>query len=185
MATPAHEEHEDRYEDGHEDSYEHHDEGHDGAPGPGTPITDEEYTELGKTLGMLLHRFMRARQENDGGGTAVLAMIAKCGPVRASDVAKELFLDLSTVSRHVQHLERDGLIERAPDPSDRRATTLHLTGLGEKHITDFWQRRIDAMREGLGGWDPEEMRTLMRLLNRYVDDYIGILGRASGHDHDD
>lgn len=178
MATPAENVPEDQPENQLEDQHEDHDEN----AAPGAPITDEEYTELGRTLGMLLHRIMRARQENDGGGTAVLAMIAKCGPVRASDVAKELFLDLSTISRHVQHLERDGLIERAPDPNDRRATTLHLTGLGEKHMDDFWQRRIEAMREGLGDWDPEEMRTLMRLLNRYVEDYIGILGRASSHD---
>jgi DNA-binding MarR family transcriptional regulator len=160
-----------------------HDEGRDAAAkaAPGAPITDEEYSDLGRTVGQLLHRVMRARQENDGGGTAVLGMLAKCGPVRASDLAKELFLDLSTVSRHVQHLERDGLIERAPDPRDRRATTLHLTALGRKHLDDFWQRKIEAMREGLDDWDPEEMRTLLRLLRRYVEDYVGKnVGRGPG-----
>lgn len=141
------------------------------------PITDDEYSELGRSMGMLLHRMLRARQENDGGGTAVLAMVAKCGPIRASELAKELFLDLSTISRHVQHLERDGLIERAPDPNDRRATILTLTGLGEKHMTAHWQRRIDAMREGLGHWDPDEMRTLIRLMGAYVEDFIAIVGR--------
>jgi DNA-binding MarR family transcriptional regulator len=174
-AGPAHEGHENH--EGRENHKSHgvpeHREG---------PITDEEYSDLGRTMGMLLHRIMRARQESDGGGTAVLAMLSKCGPVRASDLARELFLDLSTVSRHVQHLERDGLIERAPDPSDRRATTLHLTGLGEKHIDDFWQRRIDAMRDGLGHWDPQEMRTLITLMHRYVEDYIGILGKGPGTD---
>ena len=151
---------------------------------PGAPVTDEEYSDLGRTVGQLLHRAMRARQENDGGGTAVLGMLAKCGPVRASDLARELFLDLSTVSRHVQHLERDGLIERAPDPHDRRATTLHLTGLGTKHLDDFWQRKIEAMREGLDDWDPQEMRTLLRLLRRYVEDYPGRnVARGPGTDN--
>lgn len=157
--------------------------GDEGGEAPSGPITDEEYSDLGRTIGMLLHRIMRARQESDSGGKAVLAMLSKCGPVRASDLAKELFLDLSTVSRHVQHLERDGLIERAPDPHDRRATTLHLTGLGEKHIDDFWQRRIDAMRDGLDHWDPADMRTLMSLMHRYVEDYTGILGKGPGADN--
>lgn len=199
MATPADKDqprnehlHADEGTRNHEGQGTSEGQGTNEGPGPGEgtgiatgPVTDEEYSDLGRTIGMLLHRIMRARQENDSGGTAVLAMLSKCGPVRASDLAKELFLDLSTVSRHVQHLERDGLIERAPDPHDRRATTLHLTGLGEKHIDDFWQRRIDAMRDGLGHWEPEEIRTLMRLMHRYAEDYTSILGKGPGSDADD
>ncbi|MEY9930073.1 DNA-binding MarR family transcriptional regulator [Catenulispora sp. GP43] len=141
------------------------------------PLTDEEYSELGKTMGMLFQRIMRSRREPEGGQIAALSMLAKCGPIRSSDLAKELFLDQSTVSRHVAHLETDGLVEKVADPNDGRATQLHLTDLGQKHIHDFWHKRIEAMREGFEHWDPEDLRTLGRLMNRYVEDFAAIVAK--------
>jgi len=143
----------------------------------GEPLSDEEYSELGKTMGMLFQRIMRARKEPEGGQIAALAMLSKCGPVRSSDLAKELFLDQSTVSRHVAHLEADGLVEKVADPSDRRATQLHLTELGHKHIQDFWQKRIDAMRAGFDHWDPQDLRTLKQLMSRYMEDFSAIVAK--------
>ncbi|GAA2057804.1 hypothetical protein GCM10009839_79220 [Catenulispora yoronensis] len=144
---------------------------------PGERLSDEEYTELGKTVGMLFRGVMRSRKEPEGGQIAVLMMLHKCGPTRSSDLAKELFLDQSTVSRHVAHLEADGLIEKVADPNDRRATQLHLTELGHKHVKDFWQKRIDSMREGFGHWDPEDLRTLSRLMSRYVEDFSAMIAK--------
>lgn len=141
------------------------------------PLSDEEYSELGKTMGVLFQRIMRARKEPEGAQLAVLGMLARCGPIRPSDLAKELFLDQSTVSRHVAHLEADGLLAKVADASDRRATQLHLTDLGQKHIQDFWQRRIDAMREGFGHWDPQDLRTLKQLMNRYNEDFGAIVAK--------
>ena len=141
------------------------------------PLSDEEYSDLGKSMGMLFQRIMRSRKEPEGGQLAALGMLSRCGPVRSSDLAKELFLDQSTVSRHVAHLEADGLVEKVADPSDRRATQLHLTELGHKHIKDFWQQRIDAMREGFEHWDPEDLRTLTRLMTRYVEDFAAIIAK--------
>ncbi|NUR26490.1 MAG: winged helix-turn-helix transcriptional regulator [Catenulispora sp.] len=141
------------------------------------PLSDEEFTELGKTVGMLFQRIMRARKEPEGGQISALMMLAKCGPVRSSDLAKELFLDQSTVSRHVAHLEASGLVEKVADPTDGRATQLHLTELGTKHVQDFWQQRITAMREGFEHWDPEDLRTLSRLMVRYVEDFSAIITR--------
>jgi DNA-binding MarR family transcriptional regulator len=143
----------------------------------GEPLSDEEYSELGKTMGMLFQRIMRSRKEPEGGQLAALGMLSRCGPVRSSDLAKELFLDQSTVSRHVAHLEADGLVEKVADPSDGRATQLHLTDLGHKHIQDFWQKRIDAMREGFGHWDPQDLRTLKHLMSRYIEDFSAIVAK--------
>jgi DNA-binding MarR family transcriptional regulator len=142
------------------------------------PLSDEEYSELGKTMGMLFQRIMRSRREPEGGQLAALSMLAKCGPVRSSDLAKELFLDQSTVSRHVAHLEADGLVEKVADPNDGRATQLHLTDLGQKHIHDFWHKRIDAMRDGFEHWDPADLRTLGRLMTRYVEDMASIVAKS-------
>ena len=128
-------------------------------------------------MGMLFQRIMRSRREPEGGQIAALSMLSKCGPVRSSDLAKELFLDQSTVSRHVAHLEADGLVEKVADPYDGRATQLHLTDLGHKHIQDFWQKRIDAMREGFEHWDRQDLRTLGTLMSRYIEDFSAIVAK--------
>ena len=120
---------------------------------------------------------MRARQDTEAGTISVLSMLAKCGPARASDLAKALMLDLSTVSRHVQSLERAGFVEKTPDATDRRATNLDLTPAGKDEIERIWRRRIDMMRDGLSHWDPEELRTFSRLLSRYSEDFTAIIAK--------
>ena len=150
----------------------------------GEPLSDEEYSELGRTIGMLFRGIMRARKEPEGGQIAALMMLSKCGPVRSSDLAKELFLDQSTISRHIAHLEADGLVEKVADPTDRRATRLHLTELGQKNVKDYWQKRIETMREGFQHWDPEDMRTLSRLMVRYVEDFSAIIAKNHEKTHE-
>jgi DNA-binding MarR family transcriptional regulator len=143
------------------------------------PLTDEEFGALGKTLGTLIHYVMRARQDNaEAGMTSVLSVLAKCGPIRASEVAQLLFLDLSTVSRHVQNLERAGYVEKVADPTDRRAMTLHLTGEGKDHVEQIWERRIATMRENLSHWDPADLRKLTELLSRYSEDFATIVTKG-------
>ena len=143
------------------------------------PLADQEFAELGKTLGTLIHYVMRARQDNpDAGMTSVLSILAKCGPIRASEVAQLLFLDLSTVSRHVQNLERAGYVEKVTDPKDRRAQTLHLTAEGKDHVEQIWTNRTATMREGLSHWDPADLRKLTELLSRYTDDFAAIITKG-------
>ena len=143
------------------------------------PLSDQEYSELGKTMSMFFQRIMRSRKDPEAGQITALGMLSKCGPIRSSDLAKEMFLDQSTVSRHVAHLEADGLIEKVADASDRRATQLHVTDLGRKHLQDIWQKRIDAMREGFEHWDPADLRTLSRLMTRYVEDFSAIVAKRN------
>jgi DNA-binding MarR family transcriptional regulator len=148
------------------------------------PLSDEEFSELGKTVGQLFHRIMRARQDSAEMGTiSVLSLLAKCGPSRASDLAKELMLDLSTVSRHTQGLERSGYIEKIADPTDRRAMTLHLTAEGKAYIEQIWRNRLELMREGLDHWDPQDLRTLSTLLSRYTEDFMAIMSKHSEDKH--
>ncbi len=150
---------------------------------PAGQLTDDEFGELGKTLGSLIQVVMRARHESaDAGTIAVLSVLAKCGPIRASEAAQTLFLDLSTVSRHVQTLERAGYVEKVADPTDRRAMTLHLTPEGKEHIAQIWERRIAQMREGLSHWDPAELRQLTELLRRYGEDFSAIVAKRADED---
>jgi DNA-binding MarR family transcriptional regulator len=87
-------------------------------------------------VGFLLHdvsRLMRARfderAEALGLTRAQWRVLVHLGPrqgINQRSLAEILELDNVTLSRHIDRLERDGWLERRPDPEDRRAWRLYL-----------------------------------------------------------
>lgn len=55
---------------------------------------------------------------------------ANCGDYRMSDLANDIYLSQSALSRAVARLERDGLVERTMCREDRRAVFVCLTDKG-------------------------------------------------------
>ncbi|WP_249200493.1 MarR family transcriptional regulator [Thetidibacter halocola] len=51
-------------------------------------------------------------------------------PPRLGDLAPGFDMDRSTLTAALKPLERDGLVTVTPDPQDRHAWRLHLTGKG-------------------------------------------------------
>lgn len=61
---------------------------------------------------------------------AVLERLATDLGRRLTDIGAELLCVKSTITRLVDRLEAEGLVKRTPDPYDRRAQRLVLTGQG-------------------------------------------------------
>jgi MarR family transcriptional regulator for hemolysin len=81
------------------------------------------------------------------------------------DIARRLRIEGPTMTRMLDTLEADGLVERLPDPSDRRTKQLRLTAEGEAVLRDIFAvadelrdrlldglpgETIDALNENLG-----------------------------------
>lgn len=115
-------------------------------------------------------------------GMAVLARLAARPEQRLSDLADDLRLDISTVSRHARTLEDAGLLDRVPDPDDRRAARLHLTAEGERVVEDIRAARRDLLARALAGWSSTDRATLTRLLARLADDLGPDLGCLAARD---
>ncbi|WP_031160369.1 MarR family winged helix-turn-helix transcriptional regulator [Streptosporangium roseum] len=54
------------------------------------------------------------------------------GPIRLTDLAKTEQVSQPGITQLVTRLERDGLVERRPDPSDGRAVLVHITEAGRQ-----------------------------------------------------
>src|SRR5690625_7773950 len=82
------------------------------------------------------HRNLTVRVSRESGlpasQVAVLASLARLGECRIAEVADELLVDPSVISRHVSPLEQGGSIARRPDPADARAALIRLTPHGEE-----------------------------------------------------
>ena len=88
------------------------------------------------------------------------------------DLAAHCALDPSTISRAVAALVRDGLVRRAADPSDGRASTLALTAHGRAVLDDTNTWYEEQLAEALKGWSTEDLATLSALLQRFSDDLM-------------
>jgi len=78
--------------------------------------------------------------------------------------AERLEVEPITLCRMVDRLAEAGLIERRPDPADRRAWQLHLTGKSTAMLEKL-QHEVDALVEDmLDGMPEAERETFRRLL---------------------
>ena len=103
----------------------------------------------------------------------VLARVGDEGAIRLTDLAAALGLDTSTVSRHVQDLATKGLVERQPDPGDRRAGVLRLTRAGQAALARIRTVRRQLLENLFEGWSPKDRRELGRLLSRFATALAG------------
>jgi DNA-binding MarR family transcriptional regulator len=82
----------------------------------------------------------------------VLIEIGSGPGLSVKELASRLGLDKSTLSRTVESLVKDGLADRGPDPSDRRAVVVRLTkkGLASLAVIDkAWNTWGEALFRGI------------------------------------
>ncbi len=98
----------------------------------------------------------------------VLQHLDPAAPVPMCRLAETLDCDRSNVTGIVGRLEARGLVERRPNPSDRRVKNLVLTEAGRRRR----QRLLDRLAEppaGIRALAPEEQKLLQAILRRAFD----------------
>jgi DNA-binding MarR family transcriptional regulator len=136
--------------------------------------------EIAEILGRLLRRGTRARlyarltegldSSLDEATYPVISGLARSGPRSAAQLAEDIGIDRSVVSRHATRLVQAGLIERLPDPADRRATLLSLTGPGSRAVQQMRGRLAGAFDEYLAAWPPDEAARFAASLRRFTEE---------------
>ena len=120
------------------------------------------------SIGRILKSGVAGKDQLDPGTFWLLKAIAGHGPLRVSEVASHVSLDPSTVSRHVAHLERTGLIDRTPDPDDGRAQLIAVSEAGRQRLHAAYQQRRDTLVRSLADWDVADVAEFERLLTKFV-----------------
>ena len=110
----------------------------------------------------------------DHSGFPMLRWIAAWGPVRVTDLAERAGLDASTVSRRVNDLQEKGLVARAADLEDQRASRLELTEQGRALLAAMREAHLRLLEEALAQWPVVDIQLLADLLHRFT----GALGRV-------
>lgn len=131
-----------------------------------------DYSQAAEALRDFYFRSHRALDKLLGGYGAtmarvkIMAHIDCAGKVRSADLVEAFGFAPRTITEAVDGLEREGLVERVADPSDRRAKHISLTELGKKVL-----RTSEPARKRFGAQlfevlSQEETAQLAQLLGR-------------------
>jgi DNA-binding MarR family transcriptional regulator len=97
-------------------------------------------------------------------GFRLLFTLWVAGPMEAKRAAELSGMSRQAVSALVNTLDRDHLVSKTPDESDRRAVRLSLTPQGENAITEAFAAHNAREALWADALSPDERATLTRLL---------------------
>jgi DNA-binding MarR family transcriptional regulator len=108
--------------------------------------------------------------------TAALATINRSGPLTPSELAELERVKRPSMTRTLGCLEREGLVERTPDPADGRSFLVAINEAGRERLARLRRRKSAYLARRLRKLDADEVETLARaaeLLERMREDEQG------------
>lgn len=132
------------------------------------PIPNDMLFDLHDVARLMRTRFdQRARQFGMTRAQCVILMKLRCRPgLSQSELAALMEVEPITVARLIDRLEAVGMVERRPDPSDRRMHRLHLCQASEPVLAIIDEYRAAAVAQLQVGISPEDWETAHRVLKK-------------------
>lgn len=101
----------------------------------------------------------------------VLATLRRSGqPYQLSPTAlfNTLMISSGTMTHRIDRLVQAGLVQRTPDPDDRRGTLIQLTSKGFDVIENAIEAHVENMHRLLSGLEEPERQALAQLLRKLL-----------------
>ncbi|WP_243719304.1 MarR family transcriptional regulator [Actinomadura sp. KC06] len=95
---------------------------------------------------------------------ACLHALNRGGPATAAALADRVGLTPGSLSRMIDRLESAGLVQRHPDPHDRRKTLLQPTAEGIVRINDYYAGLNVRTREVLADFTDDQLDSVLRFV---------------------
>lgn len=140
------------------------------APGP-----DAEITWLLHRAAQRLHAVTESEAAAQGLGLReyiVLSALHKTPGLTQIELGRALGLDKTTLMSQLDRMERSGLVERQPDPRDRRARIPVITEEGERLRSLTAASAETAERDALSAFTDEDVASLRRMLFAIVGETV-------------
>ena len=143
-----------------------------GRDGVGMDTAQRAEVDLGWALGAVLRHYLATAGEavadvpGGGRGYLVLATAGRGEPKSQLALAQHLGVDRTVMTYLIDGLEQAGLVERRPDPADRRARRIVITDRGRSLLDDVRERMHDVEEHVLAPLAEADRATLRTLLRR-------------------
>ena len=143
--------------------------------------------QVGERYLAVHHRMLRAvNDEMLGCGmsmarTKVLRRLHEQGPTRQNVLAAEFGQSPHSITDLVDGLERLGLAERRPDPTDRRAKLVAITDAGEAGLDVANETMERLFTQIFGALSDADRATFLRLLDDLDEAARGLISASASH----
>ena len=98
-----------------------------------------------------------------------LRVLKRHGPMRLSELSEHLQIVPRSTTQVADALQARGLIERRPDPGDRRATLVEVTGHGTEVLDEIRAARGTEAERVFGRLSKTDRTDLTRILRKLRD----------------
>ncbi|MGK5675096.1 MarR family winged helix-turn-helix transcriptional regulator [Micromonospora sp. URMC 106] len=99
----------------------------------------------------------------------LLATLEDFGPASQAALGRRSGIHVSDMVATINELADRKLVERAPDPSDRRRNIISLTAAGRRQLRRLEEQLAERQDELLAPLSTEERQRLTELLSRLLD----------------
>lgn len=133
---------------------------------------ERENEDFGWILGVLLRTYRDRITEAIGDfplgprGYQTLREVAREQQPSQLALASHLGIDRTVMTYVIDELEEAGLVERRPNPDDRRQRRIVATAAGREAVSALCQRATEAENAVLAALDPGERAVIRRLLHK-------------------
>ena len=117
-------------------------------------------SELRVVLGRLVRR-LRVERRLPVSQSAALGRLEREGPQSVSDLAHSERVRPQSMAQTVSELEQDGLVQRRPDPGDRRRALVELTQGGHQTLSAERRRSEGWLAQAIANDLSARERTLL------------------------
>lgn len=130
---------------------------------------------LGFLLADVSRLTRRAFQQRLEGSSLTLAQaralvyVSRHEGIRQVELAELLEVQPITLARLIDQLDQGGLVERRPDPADRRAYQLFLTPDAAPHLTAIEEVAASIRADALRGIDEQQTAVVLFALRKMRD----------------
>jgi DNA-binding MarR family transcriptional regulator len=111
---------------------------------------------------------------------AILQQAAEKGQVRPSEIAADLSVHQSSITRQTRTLEDAGIVAVVADPADGRSCLISLTEQGWAEVRGHVKNGIDRFATFVADWSEQDVRTLGELLTRLEESVAAVKAKERG-----
>lgn len=131
-------------------------------------VQSEVFRALGNVVRTVRARLDRALQRSGLrlGQYQVLRHLWDEDGLTPREIADRLDVEMPTVTRTVQRMVRDGLVERQAHPDDARSVRIYLTKRGLDLRPQLAEIIAEQTERAMRGFTPDERATFVQMLER-------------------
>lgn len=123
----------------------------------------------------MLKEFQDLNLHGAGQVNIILSLKRHTEGISQEDLATELAVDKATISRMIMPLVKNGLVERMPNPRDKRAYILKLTEETQAKVPQIKERMrhwTTVLSNNLSEEDMEKLFSMLEIIKNNAEQYL-------------